>query len=391
MDDLKQEFWGDLQADLFTVNSAVYLANTSLESLISQNGRKAHKPILSHAPVGTYTPYSDITFARKYAAKGTLEVDTFDYAADEIDVTDKSQSPYDLLQNSLNSIRRGLMNAFEQKFLSEVTNAYHSINGGTAFELTSDKVLDVFQEADSKLGSFDVPVETAMRAAVLGPNAVAIMRRVKAERESSLGDSVLANGVVGPWHGWTVVQNNNLPWSATLTIDTNPTAGDTVTISGVVFTFRASPSLPGEVDIGNDAAASRANLKKAVEGGAGAGTDYIDLTGTQRAIMDSFILRRKRNVHCGSAEGMLFTGYGDIVVSETFTAATNVWSLQRQSAIFMVRGAIDAVMQFLDLKIGDKEKGFADLPKGIIGMGTEMFADGAISSVKMILDASNFK
>ena len=48
MDDIKLEFWGDLQADLYTVNSAVYLANQSLEQLISTDGRKAHRPILSH-------------------------------------------------------------------------------------------------------------------------------------------------------------------------------------------------------------------------------------------------------------------------------------------------------------------------------------------------------
>lgn len=385
MDDIKQEFWGDLQVDLYTANTAVYLANQSLESLISTNGRKAHRPILSHAQIGTYTPHSDITFTTKTATKNTLEVDTFKYSAEDIDITESNQTPYDLLQHSLTSIRRGLMNAFEQKFLSEIPNAFHSINGGTALDLSSINALDVFQEAGAKLGSFDVPRDTGMRAAVLGPHAVEVLRGAKSERETSMGDSVMANGVIGPWHGWTVVESNNLPWSATLTMDTNPTAGDTVTISGVTFTFRASPALAGEVDIGNDAATSRANLKVAVEGGAGSGTAYIDISAT-----NAFILRRKRNVRCGSAEGMLFTGNGDISVSETFTAATNVWSAQQQSSIFMIRGAIDAVMQFMDIEVGDKEKGFAKLPKGIIGMGTEMFPDGQIASVKMILDASNF-
>lgn len=385
MDDVKQEFWGDLQVDLYTSNTAVYLANQSLESLISTNGRKAHRPILSHAQIGTYTPHADISFTQKTATKNTLEVDTFEYAAEDIDITEQNQSPYDLLQHSLTSIRRGLMNAFEQKYLSEITNAFHSINSNTAFELSTTNVLDVLQEAGAKLGSFDVPRDTAMRAVVLGPHAVEVLRRSKSERETGLGDSVLANGVVGPWHGWTIVENNNLPWSATLTIDTNPTAGDTVTISGVTFTFRASPALAGEVDIGNDAATSRANLKAAVEGGAGSGTTYIDISA-----LNAFILRRKRNVKCSTAEGMLFTGNGDISVSETFTATTNVWSAQQQKSIFMIRGAIDAVMQFMELDVGSKEKGFAKLPKGIIGMGTEMFPDGQVAAVKMVLDASNF-
>lgn len=386
MDDLKQEFWGDLQVDLYTANTAVYLANQSLESLISLNGRKAHRPIMSHAQIGTYTPHTDITFAQKTASKNTLEVDTFEYAAEDIDITEKNQSPYDILSQSLTSIRRGLMNAFEQKFLSEIPNAFHSINSGNVFELLPSNVLDVFQEAGGKLGSFDVPRETSMRAVVLGPQSVEILRRAKSERETGLGDSVLANGVVGPFHGWTVVENNNLPWSAKLNIATNPTDGDTVTISGVTFTFKATPVLAGAVDIGSDAAGSRANLKAAIEGGAGAGTAYIEIS-----IMNAFILRRKRNVRCTTAENMVFTGNGDIAVSETLTAVADIWSEQKQQSIFMIRGAIDAVMQFMDIKVGDKEKGFADLPKGIIGMGSEMFPDGQIASVKMVVDASTFK
>lgn len=385
MDDIKQEFWGDLQVDLYTANTAVYLANQSLTQLISTNGRKTHRPILSHAQIGTYTAHNDITFTQKTDEKETLEVDTFKYAAEDIDITESSQTPYDLTSHSLTSIRNGLMNAFEQKYLGEITNAGHSISS-TAFELTTTNALDVFRTADARLGAFDVPRATAMKAFVGGPNTTALLRQIKSQRESGLGDETMENGVVGPWHGWTVVENNNLPWSATLTIATKPTADDTVTIAGVTFKFVASiGTTAGNVLIGADAAAARANLKAAVEGGSGAGTTYVDLSP-----MDSFILRRKRGVACTSAEAMAFTGYGDIGVSETLTAAADVWSAQQQTCGFMVRGAIDAVLQFVDLEIGDKEKGFAKLPKGIIGMGTKTFSDGAIAMVKLILDASDF-
>ncbi len=390
MDDIKLEFWGDLQADLDTKNTAVYLANQSLENLISTDGKKAHRPILSHAHTATYTPHQDITFTQKKAAKSYLEVSTFEYAAEDIDITEKNQSPYDLLQQSLQSIRNGLSNRFEQAFLSEISNARHSINSGSAFELSATNVLDCFQEADSKLGAFDVPTETSMKAVVLGPNSVAKLRRAKSERETDLGDAVLSNGVIGPWNGWTVVQNNNLPWSATLTMDTNPTDGDTVTVAGVTFTFKSTlGSTEGNVLIGINVAATRANLKAAVEAGSGAGSTYVDFGTTDVGIMNDFMLRRKRYVKCTSAEAMAFTGFGDISVSETFTAATNVWSAQHQSSIFMIRGAIDAVLQFQALKVSDKQNGFADLPKGMIAMGTKMFPDGAIASVKMTLDASN--
>jgi hypothetical protein len=386
MDDARREFWGDLQVDLFTENSAVFLANTTLEGLISTNGRKAHRPILSHPLIGTYTPHSDISFETKTATKQTLEVSTFEYAAEDIDITEERQTPYNLLQHSLNSIRKGLMNRVEQVYLDEIVNADHNINNGTALEVTSANILDILEEAEGKLGAFDAPYETAMRAVVLGPRTVAKLRRAKSDRESRLGDSTLMNGVVGPWQGWTVVQNNNLPWSATLTLSVQPTDGDTVTISGVVFTFKdALGSTAGQVFINGSAANARANLKSAVEGGGTAGTDYVQL-----GSRDAFLLRRKRNISCTSAAAMAFTGYGDISVSETFTSATNTWSAQKQQAAFMVRGSIDLVLQFMDLKVGDKEKGFAQLPKGIIGVGAEMFDDGKVLTVNLTQDASGF-
>lgn len=385
MDDAKQIFWGDLQADLFTKNTAVYLANTSLEDLIKTNGRKAHKPILSHPQVGTYTAHSDITFDEKGATSQYLEVDTFEYAAEDIDVTESSQTPYDLLQHSLKSIRAGLLNRVEQKFTSEFSNAFHSISNSPV-TVDATNVLDVLEEAEGKLGAFDAPFDTSMRSIVLGPRTVAKLRRAKSERESRLGDTTLENGVVGPWQGWTVVQNNNLPWTATLNLATQPTDGDTVTIAGVTFTFKTTlGSTAGNVLIGADAAAARANLEKAVEGLSGAGTNYVELD-----IRDRLILRRLRRVTCTTASAMVFSGYGDIAVSETLTAAADVWSGQQQTSIFMVRGAIDLVMQLMDLKVEQKEKGFADLPKGIIGIGTKTFNDGELLMVKMTQDASGF-
>jgi len=129
---------------------------------------------------------------------------------------------------------------------------------------------------------------------------------------------------------------------------------------------------------------SRANLKLAVEGGT-VGTAYIAL-----GLRDQFLLYRKRNIGCSSAEAMAFTGFGDISVSETFTADTNVFTAIVQQSVFMIRGAIDMVLQFMDLEVGSKEKGFAKLPKGIIGVGTQMFDDGKVLAVNMTQDASNF-
>ena len=391
MDDIRKEFWGDLQADLYVANTAIYLANQSLSELISETGYKAHRPILSHPQVGTYTPHSDISFEEKAATKETLEVDTFEYAAEDIDITESKQSPYDLLGQSLTSIRKGLMNGVEQKFLSEITNAEHDISGSPV-EVTTVNILDILEEAEGKLGAFDAPYETAMRAAVLGPRTVARLRRAKSDRESRLGDSVLANGVVGPWQGWTVVQSNNLPYSATLELATEPTNGDTVTIAGVTFEFQDDLDnvTDGYVGVlcGTNVDTTRAALVACINDSGTAGTTYV-----QMGAKENFIIRRKRRITAtndNSNDEMTIAGFGDIAVSDDLTDTTDTWADQQQESVFMIRGAIDLVLQFMALKVADKEAGFADLPKGIIGVGTKTFADGALLMVNLTQDVSSF-
>lgn len=389
MENARQEFWGDLQVDLYTANSAVYLANQSLEQILSTNGRKIHKPLLSHPNTGTYTPHSDISFTTKTATDQYLEVTTFEYAAEDIDDTETNQSPYALLQHSLNSIRKGLNNRVEQKFLSEISNAGQSIQAGVAQAVDASNILDILEEAEGKLGAFDAPFETSMRAVVLGPRTVAKLRRAKSDRESRLGDSVLENGVVGPWQGWTVVQNNNLPWSATLVMATQPTAGDYITVSGVEFEFQTdlSSTTSGRVGvlIGNAVADTRANLVACLADTGTAGTNYVQL-----GARHNFIIRRKRYVRATSAQSMAFTGFGDISVASSFTSANDYWTAQQQKSVFMVRGAIDLVVQFIKLDIERKEKGFADLPKGLLGIGAKTFYDGADMMVQLVQDASDF-
>jgi len=397
MDDAKLEFWGDMQKTLFVENTAVaMLSDSQLEGLISEDGRKAHRPIISLPHSGTYTPYSDITFNRKTASKQTLEVDTFSYAADEIDITDSRQTKYPLTENSAMEQMKVHNNNIEQAVMSKITGAFNLIDdNGNALLIDTTNVLDVFEQADTKLGSVDAPFEN--RIAVFGPHTIATMRKAKQQRESVLGDSVLANGVVGPWSGYTVIQSNNLPWSATLTLSVNPTTTDKFYIAGVGFQFIADLANTASgfigVLIGNDAAASRVNLKKAVDADAASkGTLWKENT-SSTAAHNRFTLTEKRKITCTTAEAMAFTGFGDIVVSEAFTSASNVWSAQEQLAFMGNKGAIDLVLQIMEIdvkKLG-KEKGFADLVKSLVGHGSYMFDDGARVSVKVRTDASAWK
>ena len=80
-----------------------------------------------------------------------------------------------------------------------------------------------------------------------------------------------------------VYSTGNLTTSTVLDLATNPTAGDYVEIKGVKFTF-ASPvgTDAGNVLIGSDADTSAKNLVAAVNGAAGAGTKYVELSADDR-------------------------------------------------------------------------------------------------------------
>jgi len=59
---------------------------------------------------------------------------------------------------------------------------------------------------------------------------------------------------------------NAVAASGTLTIATNPTAADTMTIGTKVYTFVETPAEDGDIAIGLDAAATQANIKAAING-----------------------------------------------------------------------------------------------------------------------------
>lgn len=393
--DLDKQYWSaEMQKTLFVENTAVFLADYEPSRVLAADGRKFHKPIISKPKTGTYTPYSDITLNTLKSSDQELEVDQFKYAAEEIDDTDRKQNFYDAASFAAMSMQKQLNNLIEQHWLSQVSSALNTVDAGSvggvagnAIQLDTSNAVRVFTASHTKLDMQDAPF--AERYAIVGAHTVGVLREVKGGRESTLGDSVLQNGIIGPWQGWTVVQNNNLPYSAVLTMGTNPTANDTVVIAGVTFTFVASPTNPGDVDIGSDEDVSRANLTAAINGGAGAGTAYIELNSEDR-----FILTEKRSVvatNNNSNNTMSIAGYGDIVVSETFTAGGNVWGSQRQKSVFMLRGAIDLAVQMpANVEITRKEKGFADIVKSLEMYKAKAFNDGARVLVNVNLDASNW-
>lgn len=100
------------------------------------------------------------------------------------------------------------------------------------------------------------------------------------------GGDRMIRGAAG-FGGLDVIVTNEVPRTAVYTLAANLTANDTVTVNGVVFTVVASPSSAGDVDLGADAETTIENLVAAINGGTGAGSAYIEVSASDRAILDT--------------------------------------------------------------------------------------------------------
>jgi hypothetical protein len=133
---------------------------------------------------------------------------------------------------------------------------------------------------------------------------------------------------------------STLTSTTTLDLATNPTAGDFIYIKGIKFTFVATPTNPGDVDIGASADATAQNLVLAVNGTGTPGTStYIEVDEEDRARLEGVTATDGTDlVTFVSKRGALFA-------SSSMTAAANDFQAQTINAILMERGAIKLAMR----------------------------------------------
>ena len=394
---LNPSFWArEAQRSLFVDNKAMAIANTTLRNLVAGEGSTVYRTILSYPSSATYVPGTDITNQTITGSSESLSIATWLASKVTIDDTEKKQSIIDIGTLVAKRMMMNHNNDIEQAVMAEVSNAKWSIDdgniGGTAgnnMSLNTSNIVQVFTSADAKLDAVDAP--KAGRTAVVGTHFLNILKLQQANRNTVFGDGVNTRGVVTNLFGWDILYSNNLPFSATLTMATNPTNGDTVTIAGVVFTFNTTlGTTPGSVKIASDAANTVTSFvatlnapKTTVATGTNAGY-------TKVSDEDAFLLADKRRIAATDGTTTIaITGYGDIVVSETLSAAADVWSAKLQKSLFCVRGCIDQIVQIPpQIEVVRDPDQFADIVKSLLGYGKKTYADGAREMVYVKIDAS---
>lgn len=239
----------------------------------------------------------------------------------------------------------------DASILSEVQNAELNFDtgdlttgssNGTPITLSTSNIPQLITQAKAKLGSRGV--SGVNRCWVVDDYGLSMISQHVIGRDTQMGDSFLRNGEAGTILGDKVYVSNNLTGEAVLAMATEPTANDTVVVAGVTFTFVASPTNPGDVDLGGSADVSRANLTAAINAGAGAGTAYIEVSAANRAILDALRITAT-NDNTANTMTVVGVGAGRLVVSETFTDGTDAWSKTFVHFIYGVRGSVDVVVQ----------------------------------------------
>ena len=305
-------------------------------------GDRIHRPYPNDLVVNDYTKYTDTTQQDLIGTDEYLDIDQSKEISFAIDEVDWIQMKYDLENSYVERAAYRLANDIDGKVLSEVSNAVVSLDagdiGGTAgqaISLSTSNCLNAIMTAGAKLTANGCEMDKTW-ALVVSPKTASIIAQTVAQDWFSLADLALKNGYAGNFAGYKVYSSNNVSHARTISFS-SVVATDAITVGGVTFTFVSSiGTTPGNVLVGANDAASLANLAAAINGGAGAGTNYVEVSASDRAKL------KGARLNLDSSTGAL-TSAGAVVVSTEDTTITV--GNATEHALLCRPGAIDLVMQ----------------------------------------------
>lgn len=303
-------------------------------------GDRIHRPYPNDLVVNNYTKYTDTTQQDLVGTDEYLDIDQSKEISFAIDEVDWIQMKYDLENSYVERAAYRLSNDIDGAVLGEVVNANVTCDGSDigssgAISLSTSNCLNAIMTAGAKLTANGCEMDKTW-ALVVSPKTASIIAQTVAQDWFSLADLALKNGYAGNFAGYKVYSSNNVFHKRTISFST-VVATDAITVAWVTFTFVASiGSSAGNVLKGANDAAALTNLAAAINGAAGAGTTYVEVSAADRAKLKNV------KAHLDGTTGVLTTA-GAVVVSTDDTTIT-VGNAE-EHAILCRPGAIDLVMQ----------------------------------------------
>ena len=357
-----------IQDYLVNMLVAKMVAMTKFEVSLSY-GDEVEFPEMSDIYLQTYTPGTDLTAQPIVGTSSVLQINQSKAALLDIDKIEKVQSKPDYQIKLSKQLAYQLANGIDAAVISTgVTGAGLTATGGT---LNAASMFQAMLDADTSLYRNRAYSQGAQKFAIMGPKFKNFLTSTFVANGFKESDSSLRNGFEGRANGFDVYCSNNVPSSVDITIATNPTNGDTMTIFGVTITFATAATNAGEVTIGGSAAATQTNLSNLIDN---TSTGFVDFSQEDRAIVENANIE----ISAWSSNLATITGAGYIGGTETFTSANNFFGTETTYILFGVKGAIALATQIQPtLELSDKPKQFGQYLKGIDLYGTKVFSRSA--------------
>lgn len=364
------------------------IANMEERALLS-NGVKVHRPYHSEIRVNTYTKGTAVTPQDVTATDEYLTVDQTKEATVYVDQIDVIQNKYDTANVLTERIAYQLKRDIDGAFLGQVVNASYTMDdadlggtSGTSITVTTSNIVKLFALAEAKMNQNNIE-DTKPWYAVITPAVKAVVQQSLIfngfrKADDGLDGVFLGNGFMGRYMNFNIYSSNNVLHTMVLTSSAAPTATNTVTIAGVVFTFVSSVGSTAGNVLFTDEATSLDNLAKAINGSAGAGTNYIAVSDANRTILSNLgIVATSDSTHT-----VTITTQGPVTYAETHAAAT--FGTQYAQLLFGQMNTIDMVIQqdvtVQQNKVPDKT-GYNYLCFDLYGIKT--FTEGANRNMKV--------
>lgn len=345
-----------------------------------RDGETIDWPYMDDVRVQSYSPGTDVTIDALNATSDTMDIDQSRIVSFPVDPTEKAQArdkafPVKMARQA--AFR--LSNEIDQNVISTgVTAASSTVAGGS---LTSSNFFSKITDSMAALqraNGADGPLY-----GIVDPERRALLSQVFVGNGFDEADVSLRNGFVGSAAGFEIYVSNNLPVSQTLSMATNPTNADTITVAGVTFTFvtNGTAANAGEISIAGSVGATQPIVVNAINGtGTPGASTYIEVSTENR--------RKLQNAQISAAtfaaNASVVTGFGKIGGAETFTDPTDAWGTETGTMLFGRKGATSLGMQMMpDLYIRPEPKQLQDNYLTHTLYGKKVFHRDADRLVKM--------
>lgn len=285
--------------------------------------------------------------------------------------------------------------------LFETTNALYDFDNGdlttgastgTPITLNSTTVPNMVMRLPAKLRAKNNQVINAGSnlAFVIDSYGIADMFQYLLGKNADFVNALFQNGYVNEQvAGAKVYVSENLTGEAVLASAQTIADGDTVTIGGVVFTFRTTlGSTAGSVLISGSVDAARANLVALINAPSTTTSFGVALSAADVTTISKTLRLTATNDNTADTMTIVGKGSGRLILSKSMTDTNNTWSKNFIHAYFGKEGAIDVVVQKdvkADMRPEPKQPTTNIISRVLYGIKT--FQDGTQKFLDVLIDA----